>query len=95
MKILHADTPEFLFDAENLEVVLEGGVSKMMHIHNIRSFANFMEEAKVKYDCIVLLPKFKSFLSFPQPDGSEECIMIRFYGHYSEEYKKLMTQYFQ
>jgi hypothetical protein len=88
MKILHAKTPEFNFDEEQLDVLEDGGTKKVMQIHNIRSFANFMEEAEVKYDCIVLLSKFKSFLSFPQPEdsGIDDCIMLRFWGKYKQEY---------
>lgn len=90
MRILHSKTPAFYFNTDTLEMVSagSGGIEKMMQIHSVISFARFMEEVEIKFDCIVLLEGFQSFLHFPQPDGPEYW-MIRYWGHYKQEYLNL------
>ena len=60
----------------------------MMRIEGLKvknGFAEFMKEAEIKYDCIVLLQGFHSFRTLPQEDGSE-YLQIRYYGKYSQKY---------
>jgi hypothetical protein len=89
MKILHSDTPHFYFDENKLEIIEEDyGVKKMMRIESLKvknGFSEFMKEAEEKYDCLILLQNYKSFQSFPQPDGTEYCT-IRYWGHYSQKF---------
>lgn len=94
MKILHSNTPNFYFDVDKLEIVdKDSGVEKMMRCESLRiinGFSEFMKDAEDRFDCIVILQNFKSFMTLPQPDGTE-YLMIRYWGHYSQKFIDRMS----